>query len=323
MSIKINSDDDRARALLGLVAAGNESAYEELYRLLSRRVYAFVRRMIENADSADEIMVDTMYEVWKTAGRYRGDSRVTTWILGIARNKVLMALRSRPNARYEDIDDFADIIDSGVPVDFECPLVGQFVVEPKLFESFAGLFIAISVPALLLLQAHFKPDKDLPVAFQHMTHDFRHYSHWIPACLQRQQGIQLKDDQRVLEVVQDIAEYIPLKNGKTLTASRLLDRFLFPGPAQYRYVSSLSGGEKRRLYLLTLLMSNPNFFILDEPTNDLDIQTIQVLENFLLDYPGCLLVVSHDRYLMDKLVDHLLVFEGQGQIRYYPGTYSE
>jgi RNA polymerase sigma-70 factor (ECF subfamily) len=115
MSIKVTPVDDRARALLDLVAAGNQRAYEELYRLLSRRVYAFVRRMIENAESADEIMLDTMYEVWKTAGRYRGDSRVTTWVLGIARNKVLMALRSRPAARYDDIDDFADVIDSEVP----------------------------------------------------------------------------------------------------------------------------------------------------------------------------------------------------------------
>jgi RNA polymerase sigma-70 factor, ECF subfamily len=115
MSIKITSVDDRARALLDLVATGNESAYEELYRLLSRRVYAFVRRMIENAESADEIMVDTMYEVWRTAGRYRGDSQVTTWILGIARNKVLMAMRSNHSAKHEDIDDFVDIIDSEVP----------------------------------------------------------------------------------------------------------------------------------------------------------------------------------------------------------------
>lgn len=118
MSIKITSVDDRARALLDLVAAGNQHAYEELYRLLSRRVYAFVRRMIENAESADEIMVDTMYEVWRTAGRYRGDSQVTTWVLGIARNKVLMALRSKPTARHEDIEDFADIIDSEVPDGF-------------------------------------------------------------------------------------------------------------------------------------------------------------------------------------------------------------
>jgi RNA polymerase sigma-70 factor, ECF subfamily len=114
-TVKITSVDDRARALLDLVATGNESAYEELYRLLSRRVYAFVRRMIENPESADEIMMDTMYEVWRMAGRYRGDSRVTTWIFGIARNKVLMAMRSNHGAKHEDIDDFADVIDSEVP----------------------------------------------------------------------------------------------------------------------------------------------------------------------------------------------------------------
>jgi RNA polymerase sigma-70 factor (ECF subfamily) len=115
MSIKINSVDDQARALLDLVAAGNQNAFEELYRLLSRRVYAFVRRMIENSEAADEIMVDTMYEVWRTAGRFRGDSRVTTWILGIARNKVLMAMRSNPKGQHEDIEDFADILDSDTP----------------------------------------------------------------------------------------------------------------------------------------------------------------------------------------------------------------
>jgi RNA polymerase sigma-70 factor (ECF subfamily) len=118
MTIKINSIDDRARALIDLVAAGNQSAYEELYRLLSRRVYAFVKRMIDNAESADEIMVDTMYEVWRTAGRFRGDSRVTTWVLGIARNKVLMAIRSRPSGIHEDIEDFAEIIDADVPDGF-------------------------------------------------------------------------------------------------------------------------------------------------------------------------------------------------------------
>ncbi|HEY9839290.1 MAG TPA: ABC-F family ATP-binding cassette domain-containing protein [Candidatus Obscuribacterales bacterium] len=139
----------------------------------------------------------------------------------------------------------------------------------------------------------------------------------------RQQGIQLENEKRVLEVVRDVAEYIPLKKGKILTAAKLLERFLFSSAAQHRFVSTLSGGEKRRLYLLTLLMANPNFLILDEPTNDLDLQTIQVLEDFLLDYPGCLLVVSHDRYLMDKLVDHLFVFEGQGEVLYYPNTYSE
>ena len=119
MSIKITSIDDQARALLDLVAKGNQGAYEELYRLVSRRVFAFVRRMIDNVESADEITVDTMYEVWKTADRFRGDARVTTWILGIARNKVLMAIRSRGSARHDDIDDFAEILDAGVPDGFD------------------------------------------------------------------------------------------------------------------------------------------------------------------------------------------------------------
>ena len=137
MTININSVVDRARALLDLVAAGNQGAYEELYKMLSRRVYAFVRRMIENADTADEIMVDTMYEVWKTASRFRGDSRVTTWVLGIACNKVLMAMRSRPSGRHEDIDDFADIIDSEVPDGYA--LLAQKQTREMIQRCMAGL----------------------------------------------------------------------------------------------------------------------------------------------------------------------------------------
>lgn len=138
----------------------------------------------------------------------------------------------------------------------------------------------------------------------------------------RQQGMALDDKMRVIEVVRDVAEFLPLKKGKILTAAQLLERFLFNAAAQYRQIGTLSGGEKRRLYLLTLLMQNPNFLILDEPTNDLDIQTIQILEDFLLEYPGCLLIVSHDRYLMDKIVDHLFIFKGDGELIFYPGTYS-
>jgi ATP-binding cassette subfamily F protein uup len=139
----------------------------------------------------------------------------------------------------------------------------------------------------------------------------------------KQDGLQLKDDLRVIEVVKEIAEFIPLTKGQKLTASQLLERFLFEGDAQYTYVSKLSGGEKRRLYLLTLFMKNPNFLILDEPTNDLDLITLQVLEDFLLDFPGILLIVSHDRFFLDKLANHLFVFEGKGQIRDFPGNYSD
>ncbi len=138
-----------------------------------------------------------------------------------------------------------------------------------------------------------------------------------------QDGMQLEEDQTVIEVIRDIAEFIPLEKGAKLTAEQLLERFMFPRSQQRVFVSQLSGGERRRLYLLTVLMKNPNFLILDEPTNDLDIMTLNVLEDFLMDFPGCILIVSHDRFFLDKLVDHLFVFEGEGKIRDFLGTYSE
>ncbi len=138
-----------------------------------------------------------------------------------------------------------------------------------------------------------------------------------------QDGMQLREDKRVIEVVKDIAEFIPIEKGKTLSASAFLERFLFPPEQQYTPVSKLSGGEKRRLYLMTVLMKNPNFLILDEPTNDLDIITLNVLEDFLETYQGCLLMVSHDRHFMDRLCDHLFVFEGDSLIKDFNGTYSE
>lgn len=138
-----------------------------------------------------------------------------------------------------------------------------------------------------------------------------------------QQGIELNEDKRVIEVVKDIAEYIPLADGTMLSASQLLTQFLFPADVQYSFVSKLSGGEKRRLFLMTILIKNPNFLILDEPTNDLDIATLSVLEDFLSNFQGCVLIVTHDRYFMDKIVDHLFVFEGNGVVRDFPGNYTE
>ncbi|HEX6334380.1 MAG TPA: ABC-F family ATP-binding cassette domain-containing protein [Flavisolibacter sp.] len=138
-----------------------------------------------------------------------------------------------------------------------------------------------------------------------------------------QQGLEVKEDLRVIEYVKNIAENFPLANGASLTAAQFLNLFLFPPEQQYTYISRLSGGEKRRLHLLTILFRNPNFLVLDEPTNDLDLPTLSVLENFLLDFQGCLLVVSHDRYFMDRLVDHLFVFEGDGVIRDFPGNYTQ
>jgi ATP-binding cassette subfamily F protein uup len=138
-----------------------------------------------------------------------------------------------------------------------------------------------------------------------------------------QKGLEVKEDLRVIEYVKGIAENFPLANGASLSASQFLSLFLFPPEQQYTYISKLSGGEKRRLHLLTILFNNPNFLILDEPTNDLDLPTLSVLENFLLDFQGCLLIVSHDRYFMDRLVDHLFVFEGAGEIKDFPGNYSQ
>ena len=138
-----------------------------------------------------------------------------------------------------------------------------------------------------------------------------------------QQGLELKEDKRVIEVVKDHAEVIQLSDGSKVSAGQFLQLFQFPPEVQYTYVSKLSGGEKRRLHLLTVLIKNPNFLILDEPTNDLDLLTLGILEEFLMNYTGCLLVVSHDRYFMDKLVDHLFIFEGDGNIRDYNGCYSE
>lgn len=165
---------------------------------------------------------------------------------------------------------------------------------------------------LKLITKEIRPDSGTVVVGG--TVKFGHYT---------QDGISLKEDKRVIDVITDIAEYIPLAKGQKLTARMLLERFMFSPSHQQVYVSQLSGGERRRLYLLTVLMENPNFLILDEPTNDLDIITLNVLEEFLLQFPGCVVIVSHDRYFMDKLVDHLFIFEGDGKIIDYNGNYTE
>ena len=138
-----------------------------------------------------------------------------------------------------------------------------------------------------------------------------------------QEGLKFRDDQKVIDIITDIADYIDLGGGKHMTASQFLNYFLFSPEQQHNYVYKLSGGEKRKFYLCTVLMKNPNFLVLDEPTNDLDIQTLQILEEYLQDFPGCVIVVSHDRYFMDKVVDHLLVFKGEGEIQDFPGNYTQ
>ncbi len=138
-----------------------------------------------------------------------------------------------------------------------------------------------------------------------------------------QEGLSFREDQKVIDIIKDIAEYIDLGGGRRMTASQFLNYFLFSPEEQHNYVYKLSGGEKRKLYLCTVLMRNPNFLVLDEPTNDLDIQTLQVLEEYLQDFPGCVIIISHDRYFTDKVVDHLLVFKGEGEIKDFPGNYTQ
>jgi ATP-binding cassette subfamily F protein uup len=136
-------------------------------------------------------------------------------------------------------------------------------------------------------------------------------------------GIQWKENQRVIDVVKEIAEVVEMKNGRTISASQFLEHFMFTPESQYKLITKLSGGELRRLHLLTVLIKNPNFLILDEPTNDLDLFALNRLEEFLLAYEGCLVIVSHDRYFLDKLTDHLFIFEGEGRIRDHYGKYSD
>lgn len=164
---------------------------------------------------------------------------------------------------------------------------------------------------LNILTGHLKPDSGKVVVGE--TIKFGYYT---------QGGISVKPGQKVIDVIREFGDYIPLKKGRQISAQQLLERFLFDRKKQYDFVEKLSGGERKRLYLCTVLIQNPNFLILDEPTNDLDIITLNVLESFLLDFPGCLVVVSHDRYFMDKIVDHLFVFE-DGRIKDFPGNYSD
>jgi ATP-binding cassette subfamily F protein uup len=138
-----------------------------------------------------------------------------------------------------------------------------------------------------------------------------------------QEGLIYKEDKRAIEYVKSMAEFFPLADGSKISASQFMEKFGFTGEQQYTLLSKLSGGEKRRLHLMSVLFVNPNFLVLDEPTNDLDLQTLRTLEEFLLEYPGCILIVSHDRYFMDRMVDHLFAFEGDGVIRDYPGNYTQ
>ncbi len=243
--------------------------------------------------------------------------------------------KSRVDAYYELEEKVSNVtVDKDIQIDIKGQRLGKKILELhnvsksyeqfKIVENFSYKFkknerVGIVGPNgvgkttfLKVLTKELRPDAGKVVIGDNTV--FGYYT---------QDGIQLTQDKRVIDAVQDIAEYIPLEKGQKLSAAALLERFLFTRKQQQVYVSQLSGGERRRLYLLMVLMQNPNFLILDEPTNDLDILTLNVLEDFLLEFPGCIIVVSHDRFFMDKIVDHLFVFEGNGQIKDFLGDYSD
>jgi len=260
-------------------------------------------------------------------------------------NKELQWIRRQPKARgtkaKSRVDDFDRISDASsvnldeeqITLDIKSSRLGSKILEAhaisksygdvKIVETFSYKFrkgerLGIVGPNgagkstfLNLLTQEIRPDAGKIVVGD--TIEFGYYT---------QDGLNLDNDKRVLDVIRDIAEYIPLEKGKKITAESLLERFLFSRAQQQVYISQLSGGEKRRLYLLTILMKNPNFLILDEPTNDLDILTLNILEEYLLQFPGCLLIVSHDRYFLNKMVEHLFILEGNGNIKDYNGKYS-
>lgn len=273
-----------------------EASELEKAKNLYRRELEWVRKMPKARTTKSKSRVDAFYEVEQKARQKRQDKKIELNVkverLG---SKIIELIKiSKAFGPKKIMDGFTYTFKKGEKIG----IVGRNGVGKSTF--------------LNILQGLEAPDAGKIQTGE--TVIFGYYS---------QGGIQVSDDKRIIEVVTDIAEYIPLANGTMLKASQLLTRFNFPPDVQYSYVRKLSGGEKRRLYLLTVLVKNPNFLILDEPTNDLDIVTLQTLEEFLMEFQGCVLLVSHDRYFLDKLVDHVFAFEGNGLIKDYPGNYSE
>lgn len=273
----------------------NEAAVLDKDKKLFKRELEWMRRMPQGRGTKAKARVDTFYDIKERAFKTRQDDKVQLLVkptrLG---SKILEA--HHVHKSYDDvkmIDDFFYKFKKKERVG----IVGPNGVGKTTF--------------LKVLTKEIRPDSGKVIIGDTVV--FGYYT---------QSGIQLTEDKRVIDVIRDIAEYIPLEKGMKISASQLLERFLFEPKQQQVYASQLSGGERRRLHLLTILMGNPNFLILDEPTNDLDIITLNVLEDFLLDFPGCLIVVSHDRYFMDKIVDHLFIFQGDGKIKDYNGNYT-
>ena len=274
----------------------NLSANIDKAKNLLRKELDWMRRMPQARGTKSKSRVDSFYELKDTANQKIKDEKVSLNVKISRLGKKILELHyiSKGFDKTELIKDFHY----------------KFVRGEKI--GIVGKNGCGKTTLLNLITQAIKPDKGKIEIGE--TVKYGYYE---------QSGIQFKDNQRVIEVVRDIAEEVTLGDGKKMSVSQFLNYFLFPPETHFYHISKLSGGEKRRLYLLTVLMQNPNFLILDEPTNDLDIMTLNVLEEYLQQFAGCVLIVSHDRYFMDKVVDHLFVFEGEQIIRDFPGNYSQ
>ena len=263
---------------------------------LYKKELGWMRRQPKARTTKSKSRIDDFYEIKERASKRRNDHQVQLEINMERLGTKILELYKVSKAFEEKviIDRFEYVFQRGERIG----IIGKNGTGKSTF--------------LNMITGGLKPDSGKII--QGETIKFGYYT---------QDGIKPKPMQKVIDVVREFGDYIPLMKGKQISAQQLLERFLFSRNKQYDFVEKLSGGERKRLYLCTVLIQNPNFLILDEPTNDLDIVTLNVLENFLLDFPGCLLVVSHDRYFMDKIVDHLFVFRGEGVVEDFPGNYSD
>ena len=263
---------------------------------LFKKELGWMRRQPKARTTKSKSRIDDFYEIKERASKRRNDHQVQLEINMERLGTKILELYKVSKAFEEKVilDRFEYVFQRGERIG----IIGKNGTGKSTF--------------LNMITGGLKPDSGKII--QGETIKFGYYT---------QDGIKPKPMQKVIDVVREFGDYIPLMKGKQISAQQLLERFLFSRKKQYDFVEKLSGGERKRLYLCTVLIQNPNFLILDEPTNDLDIVTLNVLENFLLDFPGCLLVVSHDRYFMDKIVDHLFVFRGEGVVEDFPGNYSD
>ncbi len=263
---------------------------------LYKKELGWMRRQPKARTTKSKSRIDDFYEIKERASKRRNDHKVQLEINMERLGSKILEIYKVSKAFEEKVilDKFEYVFQRGERIG----IIGKNGTGKSTF--------------LNMITGGLKPDSGKII--QGETIKFGYYT---------QDGIKPKPMQKVIDVVREFGDYIPLMKGKQISAQQLLERFLFSRKKQYDFVEKLSGGERKRLYLCTVLIQNPNFLILDEPTNDLDIVTLNVLENFLLDFPGCLLVVSHDRYFMDKIVDHLFVFRGKGVVEDFPGNYSD